>query len=113
MAERQDESDVVFGTAAERFALLATPIRLKMISARCHGEKHVSRVLGDIDTTQPNMSRHLCTPYRAGVPGKRRDATRRAAMLCRTVCTRIAAVMHPDAEIAGDERLTPRRAPLR
>ena len=34
----------------------------------------VSQLLGDIDTTQPNMSQHLSTLYRAGVLGKRRDA---------------------------------------
>jgi DNA-binding transcriptional ArsR family regulator len=113
-----DESDTVFATAAELFGLLSTPIRLKIISALCRGEKNVSQLLHDIDTTQPNMSQHLSTLYRAGVLGKRRDATQiyyrieseRAAMLCRAVCNQIAVEMEPGAEIAALERLTPRSA---
>lgn len=96
-----DESDAVFATAAELFGLLSTPIRLKIISALCNGEKNVSQLLGEIDTTQPNMSQHLSTLYRAGVLGRRRDATQiyyrilseRAASVCRAVCTQIAVEM--------------------
>ena len=118
MSQDQDESETVFATAAELFSLLSTPIRLKIISSLCRGEKNVSQLLGDIETTQPNMSQHLSTLYRAGVLGKRRDATQiyyrieseRAAMLCRAVCTQIAAEMDPDAELAAGERLTPRTA---
>ena len=114
--EPQDESDEVFATAAELFSLLSTPIRLKIISALCHGEKNVSQLLTEIDTTQPNMSQHLSTLYRAGVLGKRRDATQiyyrieseRAAMLCRAVCTQIALEIDGDTEIDGKERLLPR-----
>lgn len=111
----QDESESVFATAAELFGLLSTPIRLKIISSLCRGEKNVSQLLDDIDTTQPNMSQHLSTLYRAGVLGKRRDGTQiyyrieseRAATLCRAVCTQIAVEMDPDSELAADERLTP------
>lgn len=121
MSQEQDESEAVFTTAAELFGLLSTPIRLKIISALCHGEKNVSQLLGDIDTTQPNMSQHLSTLYRAGVLGKRRDATQiyyrieseRAATLCRAVCTQIAFEMDPAASVAPDERLTPRPGALR
>ena len=121
MNQANDESDTVFATAAELFGLLSTPIRLKIISALCHGEKNVSQLLQDIDTTQPNMSQHLSTLYRAGVLGKRRDATQiyyrieseRAAMLCRAVCNQIAVEMEPGAEIAAVERLMPRGAARR
>jgi DNA-binding transcriptional ArsR family regulator len=118
MTRTQDVSEAVFSTAAELFGLLSTPIRLKIISALCHGEKNVSQLLGDIDTTQPNMSQHLSTLYRAGVLGKRRDATQiyyrieseRAAILCRAVCTQIAAELSPEGEPSPDKRLTPRSA---
>ena len=111
----QDESEAVFATAAELFSLLSTPIRLKIISSLCRGEKNVSQLLDDIDTTQPNMSQHLSTLYRAGVLGKRREGTQiyyrieseRAATLCRAVCTQIAVEMDPGSELAADERLTP------
>ncbi len=110
------KSDEVFSTAAELFSLLSTPIRLKIISSLCHGEKNVSQLLGDIETTQPNMSQHLSTLYRAGVLGKRRDATQiyyrieseRAATLCRAVCTQIAFEIDHEVDGAPDGRLTPR-----
>ena len=44
----QDESEAVFATAAELFSLLSTPIRLKIISSLCRGEKNVSQLLDDI-----------------------------------------------------------------
>ena len=91
-------SETVFCAAAELFSLLSTPIRLRIISALCSGEKNVSQLLAEIETTQPNMSQHLASLYRAGVLGKRREATQiyyrieddRAAALCRAVCTQIA-----------------------
>ena len=93
-----DDSDGVFDSAAELFQLLATPIRLKIISALCEREKNVSQLLTEIATTQPNMSQHLATLYRAGVLTRRREATQiyyrignqRAATLCRAVCMQIA-----------------------
>ena len=113
-----DESDEVFSTAAELFKLLATPIRLKIISALCRGEKNVSQLLQDVATTQPNMSQHLSSLYRAGVLAKRRDATQiyyrigneRAAALCRAVCMQIAVEMDPQAEVLPAQRLLNRPA---
>ncbi|MBX3634275.1 MAG: winged helix-turn-helix transcriptional regulator [Rubrivivax sp.] len=110
-----DESDQVFASAAELFRLLATPIRLKIISALCGHEKNVSQLLHEIDTTQPNMSQHLATLYRAGVLARRRDATQiyyrigseRAATLCRAVCTQIATEIDAGAELPASERLVP------
>jgi DNA-binding transcriptional ArsR family regulator len=93
-----DDSDHIFASAAELFGVLATPIRLRIISALCQGEKNVSQLLGEIATTQPNMSQHLATLYRAGVLARRRDSTQiyyriandQAATICRAVCTQIA-----------------------
>ncbi len=39
-------------------------MRLKIISCLCNGEKNVSQLLTEVDTTQPNMSQHLNTLYR-------------------------------------------------
>lgn len=117
-AEVVQESEQVFASAAELFKLMATPIRLKIISALCGQEKNVTQLLHEIDTTQPNMSQHLAALYRAGVVAKRRDATQiyyrigsdRAASLCRAVCMQIALEMEGDDPIPSQERLTP--APL-
>ena len=107
--EPKSTQDQVFDSVAELFAVLSTPIRLKIISAVCHGEKNVSELLAEIDTTQPNMSQHLSTLYRSGVLAKRRDGTQmyyrlqseRVATLCRAVCTQVA------IELEGDERVEP------
>jgi len=64
--------DEVFEKAAELFAVLSTPIRLRIISELCQGEKNVGQLLDHIDVAQPNMSQHLNIMYRAGILGKRR-----------------------------------------
>ena len=92
------ESDEVFELASEVFRIMAAPMRLKIISSLCNGEKNVSQLLEVIDTTQPNMSQHLNTLYKGGVLGKRRDGVQiyyriindRVVTLCRAVCTQIA-----------------------
>ena len=104
MAKRQAvqetsvESDEVFEMAAEIFRVMSAPMRLKIISCLCNGEKNVSQLLEEIDTTQPNMSQHLNTLYQSGVIGRRRDGVQvfyriindRVVTLCRAVCTQIA-----------------------
>ena len=111
-------ADAVFESVAELFSLLSTPIRLKIIGALCNGEKNVSQLLSEIDTTQPNMSQHLSTLYRAGVLGKRRDSTQiyyrlqseRVATLCRAVCTQVAIELDEQAEVPTADRLLPNAA---
>jgi DNA-binding transcriptional ArsR family regulator len=96
--EQALESDEVFEMAAEIFRVMSAPMRLKIISSLCNGEKNVSELLSEIDTTQPNMSQHLNTLYQAGVLGKRREGVQiyyriindRVVTLCRAVCTQIA-----------------------
>ena len=108
-----NEADLVFESAAELFGLLSTPVRLKIISAVCNGERNVSQLLAQIDTTQPNMSQHLATLYRAGVLGRRREGTQiyyrlhseRVAMLCRAVCTQVATELEGDNGISPADRL--------
>ena len=92
------ESEEVFEKAAEIFRVMSAPMRLRIISALCNGEKNVGELLAEINTTQPNMSQHLNTLYQAGVLGKRRDGVQiyyrivneRVVSLCRAVCVQIA-----------------------
>ena len=92
------ESDEVFELAAELFRVMSAPMRLKIISSLCNGEKNVGELLREIDTTQPNMSQHLNTLYLSGVLGKRREGVQifyriineNIVTLCRAVCTQIA-----------------------
>jgi DNA-binding transcriptional ArsR family regulator len=96
----------VFQQAADLFRVMSAPMRLKIISCLCDGEKNVSYLLSRIDTTQPNMSQHLTTLYQAGVLGKRREgvqifyriADERIVDICRAVCGQIEAKQ----ELASD-----------
>jgi len=91
------ESEEVFEKAADLFRVMSAPMRLRIISALCNGEKNVGELLAEIDTTQPNMSQHLNTLYQAGVLGKRRAGVQiyyriindRVVTLCRAVCEQI------------------------
>ncbi len=114
-SDTQSSEDRVFESAAELFAVLATPVRLKIISAVCLQEKNVSELLALIDTTQPNMSQHLSTLYRSGVLAKRREGTQiyyrlqseRVALLCRAVCTQLAIELDSGDEVESSDRLMP------
>lgn len=94
-----NKPEEVFQQAAELFRVMSAPMRLKIISCLCDGEKNVSYLLSRIDTTQPNMSQHLTTLYQAGILGKRRDgvqifyriADERIVEICRAVCGQIEA----------------------
>ena len=111
--EDKNIADEVFESVAELFSLLSTPIRLKIINAVCHGEKNVSELLSQIDTTQSNMSQHLATLYRKGILGKRRVGTQmyyrlvneRVAVLCRAVCAQVAVELSSAPPSTSTERL--------
>jgi DNA-binding transcriptional ArsR family regulator len=95
------ESEEVFEKAAEMFRVMSAPMRLRIVSALCNGEKNVGELIAEVNTTQPNMSQHLNTLYQAGVLGKRRDGVQiyyriineRVVTLCRAVCVQIASEM--------------------
>jgi DNA-binding transcriptional ArsR family regulator len=113
--DHKSTEDRVFDSVAELFAVLSTPIRLKIISAVCQGEKNVTELLSEIDTTQPNMSQHLSMLYRSGVLSKRREGTQmyyrlqseRVATLCRAVCTQVAIELDGDSKTEPADRLVP------
>ena len=96
--DEETRTDEVFERAAELFRVLSAPTRLKIISALCPGEKNVGALLAQIETTQPNMSQHLHTLYKAGVLGRRRDGVQiyyritddRVLTLCKAVCAQLA-----------------------
>ncbi len=88
--------------AANVFAVLSAPMRLRILSSLCHGEKNVGQLLADVQTTQPNMSQHLNLLYRAGVVCKRRDgvqifyaiADAHIVNICQAMCERVATLGH-------------------
>lgn len=90
--------DQMFDLAAETFRVMSAPMRLKIINCLCNEEKNVGQLLEEINTTQPNMSQHLNTLFKAKILGRRREGVQiyyriineRVVTLCRAVCTQIA-----------------------
>jgi DNA-binding transcriptional ArsR family regulator len=113
-----NEADAVYTVAAELFSVMATPQRLKIISALCRQEKNVGALLAEVGGSQPNLSQHLATLYRAGIVAKRREGTQivyrvvneKAVSLCRAVCTQIAIEMDDPTAVPPHERLAPAAA---
>ncbi len=110
------QSERVFELAAELFSLLGTPMRLRILSALCDGERSVSQLLDTMRTTQPNLSQHLAVMYKSGVLAKRKEGAQviyrvqseRAVSLCRNVCTQIAIELDDAPSIPAMDRLTAR-----
>jgi ArsR family transcriptional regulator len=96
--EDEAELDQMFDLAAETFRVMSAPMRLKIINCLCNEEKNVGQLLEEIDTTQPNMSQHLNTLFKAKILGRRREGVQiyyriindRVVTICRAVYTQIA-----------------------
>lgn len=114
-AEGPVEQSRVFELAAELFAVLSTPMRLRVLSALCVREKSVNELLMEIDTTQPNLSQHLAVLYRTGVLAKRKEGVQviyrvqseKAIALCRSVCTQIAIELDEPEALPPGQALAP------
>ena len=77
MSKHASEPDpgVVFQRAAEVFALLGTPVRLRIISLLCEREMNVTQLRDVLGGAQPNVSQNLATLYRSGVLVRQRKGT--------------------------------------
>jgi DNA-binding transcriptional ArsR family regulator len=106
-------SEKVFETAAELFAVLSTPIRLRVLNALCDGEKTVNQMVTSIGCSQPNLSQHLNVLYKSGIVTKRKEGTQviyriqseRAMAICRNVCSQVAIELNDPEQISQEERL--------
>lgn len=58
---------------ARRFAVLAEPLRLRLIMELMQGERHVGALVEAVGGTQGNVSRHLQTLAVAGLVKRRRE----------------------------------------
>lgn len=98
------ELDEVFESVARYFALLAEPMRLRILHAICNDERSVSSIVAATGATQTNVSRHLALMHQAGVVARRREGSTvlyrlldlEFAQICRTMCVRIAGRIEAD-----------------
>jgi DNA-binding transcriptional ArsR family regulator len=101
LSQDSAELDFIFERAAQYFALLSEPARLRIIQSVCTEERSVQEVVEATGLPQPNASRHLTMLYRAGVLSRRRCGTfvyykvsdALLIDLCRSVCVRLAGAM--------------------
>lgn len=66
------DSSTVFERAAEVFALLGTPLRLRIVSLLCEREMNVGELRSALGGAQPSVSQNLAMLYRAGVLTRQR-----------------------------------------
>lgn len=73
MARANPLSDQALEIVARRFAVLAEPMRLRLIQALFDGEKNVTELVHATSGTQANVSRHLQTLTAAHILGRRKE----------------------------------------
>lgn len=92
---------------ANRFKILSEPIRLRMLHALQDGEKSVTQLTEAVETSQPNVSKHLKILQDAGVVKRNQQgntvyysiADNSIFTLCETVCGSLETRLRNQAEI--------------
>lgn len=70
-----DASGAVFDRAAEVFALLGTPLRLRMVRLLCRQEMNVTQLRDALGGAQPSVSQNLAVLFRSGVLTRQRKGS--------------------------------------
>lgn len=91
---KMEMSDQALEMVARRFAVLAEPMRLRILRALMDGERNVGSLVEATGGQQANVSRHLQTLAQAGFVGRRREglqifysiADEDVFRLCNIVC---------------------------
>ena len=102
-------TDAALELVARRFAVLAEPMRLRLIQALFAGEKCVSALVTETGGTQANISRHLQTLIHAQILSRRKDglqvfyaiADPSIFGLCELVCGRLEQQCAEQADVFG------------
>ncbi|MFA5257640.1 MAG: metalloregulator ArsR/SmtB family transcription factor [Opitutales bacterium] len=102
-------SDEALELVAKRFAVLAEPMRLRLLQSLMDGEKNVNALVAESGGTQANVSRHLQTLARDGLLSRRREglqvfyavADKSIFNLCTLVCGSIREGLKKQSEAIG------------
>ena len=96
MAQAKKElSDAALQMIADRFKVLAEPMRLKILHTLWDGELTVGEIIAATTALQANVSKHLGILQQAGLVNRRRDGLNvyyricdeTVFALCEAVCT--------------------------
>jgi DNA-binding transcriptional ArsR family regulator len=91
---RKELSDAALRMIADRFKVLAEPMRLKILHSLWDGELAVSEIMAATEALQANVSKHLGLLQQAGFVRRRKDglnvyyqiADETVFELCEVVC---------------------------
>jgi ArsR family transcriptional regulator len=105
-------TDEALELVARRFAVLAEPMRLRLIQALFAGERNVGELVAATGGTQANVSRHLQTLIAAHVLRRRKDglqvfyeiADPSIVKLCELVCGSLEKTLSKQAAHFSTER---------
>lgn len=97
---------------AARFKVLSDPMRLNILRTLEEGEKSVSGITETVESTQPNISKHLKSLQDAGFVNRRQDgntvyysiADESVYELCDLVCSSIHERLKSQASVFAGER---------
>ena len=109
MARKSPLPDDALELVARRFAVLAEPMRLRLIQALFEGERNVAALVAATGGTQANISRHLQHLTHANVLARRKEGLQvfyrigdpSIHQLCELVCGSVARGLSRQAEALG------------
>ena len=74
--KRKDLSEAALGMIAERFKVLAEPMRLRILHALWDDERTVGEIIDAVGGLQANVSKHLGVLQQAGLVDRRKEGLR-------------------------------------
>lgn len=109
MPKKSPLSEEALDLVARRFAVLAEPMRLRLLQALFEGERHVNALVEVTGSTQANVSRHLQTLTQAHILSRRKEglqvfyaiADPSIFKLCELVCGSLEKQFTRNAEALG------------
>ena len=92
---------------AARFKVLSEPLRLRILQALEDGEMNVNEITEEVESSQPNVSKHLKVLQDAGLVGRRQEGTtvycfvadESVLELCDVVCSSVRDRLQAQAEV--------------
>lgn len=115
--KRQPMSPEALALVATRFKVLAEPLRLRILQILESGEMSVTAIADAVETTQPNVSKHLKMLQDVGFVGRRQEgntvyysiADDSVFALCDLVCGSIRDRLNAHAAALSGGMKTPKR----
>ena len=105
----ENVSDQVLELIAKRFRVLSEPIRLRLISLLREGEMTVTELTAELNTSQPNVSKHLKILSESGILRREQRgntvyyaiADQSIFQLCDVVCDSLGGRLKEQASLFG------------